>query len=116
MTANEFWEWLSRQERGRRFELLDGVVVESPLRGERNGVVCAWLGFLVTRHLMERRTGRVMNSVALLVGRSPDTLLRPDLLAFDSSKFVGGVSDSFCTRTPDLAVEVVSADDQWPWL
>jgi Uma2 family endonuclease len=118
MTAEQFWEWLSHQDDGdRRFELHDGEVVEFPLMGEKHGVVCSWLSFLLGKHLIERRSGWVAtNNCALLVARQPDTLLGPDLMALELSKSTRKLSNSFCTRIPDLAVEVLAPEDARPTL
>ena len=75
MTADEFFDWCNLSEnRDRHFELEQGQVVESPRSGERHGVVCTNVGWILGNYTFGRRKGYVCaNNTGLILGRDPDT-------------------------------------------
>lgn len=111
MTAEEFFEWLNRQDNGsRRFELEQGEPVEIPLPGEMHGFVC-WLAIkLLTEYVGERNKGYMfINDAGLVVHRNPDTVRRPDVMYFSGDPI--RPRRKLDERIPDLIVEVLSPSD-----
>jgi Uma2 family endonuclease len=116
MTAEEYWEWWGQQKddgNDCRYELHQGRVVRFSPAGQRHGFVCANVGFLFWPYARKRGGFGSINNPCLLVGRNPDTVLAPDLLLFDGPFPKDEVNDSFWTRVPVLAVEVINIDDTW---
>src|SRR5262245_30451010 len=114
MSADEFWEWVSRPENeGRRFELERGEVVEMPPPGELHGILCAWIAHLLWAYVRRRGQGGVSsNDTGLLVEEDPDTVRGPDLMLFEESRPLGQLNPKFSVRVPQLVVEVLSPNDQ----
>ena len=114
MTAEQFYEWAKHTDWDRRFELIDGEPAERPLEGQRHGVVCGIVCRIVSRYLSEVGAGYACsNNAGLIVARSPDTVLGPDVMAFrESVAHVNELSPGFATRPPALVAEVLSENDR----
>jgi Uma2 family endonuclease len=115
MTADEFWEWCNRPENlGKRAELVRGEIVEMSSPGERHGLLCAWIAFLLLTYVRSRRKGAVAaNDTGLIVEEGPDTVRGPDVILFPESIPVGQASPRHPRRIPELVVEVLSPNDSW---
>jgi Uma2 family endonuclease len=114
MTAEEFHEWATHTDWDRRFELIDGKPVERPLEGVQHGFVCGRVCCVIGDYLIETGTGYgCSNNSGLIVARSPDTVLGPDLMAFrERITDLRGVEAGFAARPPALVVEVLSDNDR----
>jgi Uma2 family endonuclease len=101
---------LLRQPRdGRKHELVDGRIVVSPA-GYRHGRIAMRLGSLITVYAMERKLGDVLDSSTGF--RLPGGNVRsPDVAFVGSARVVGGGPAGFFDGAPDLAVEILSPDD-----
>jgi Uma2 family endonuclease len=114
MTAEEFYEWAKQTDWDSRFELIDGKPVERSLEGEWHGFVCGRVFRVVGDYMIDTGAGYACsNNAGLIVSRSPDTVLGPDVMAFREQ--ISGVNDiapGFATRPPALVVEVLAEDDR----
>jgi Uma2 family endonuclease len=115
ITADEFYEWCHRPEnRDRHFELEHGKVVEMSRPGERHGVVCHNVNYLLGAYLRQRRKGRVCaNDTGLVLERNPDTVRGPDVFLYDQSQPYDQLQSKYSEEVPQLAVEVLSPTDNW---
>lgn len=114
MTAEEFWAWAnSPGNQDKLFELESGEVVEMPSPSELHGVICFLIARILGNYLFQRGKGYLCsNDTGLLVARGPDTVRGPDLMLFDESRPLDGLSRKFTERIPKLLVEVLSPSDQ----
>lgn len=111
LTAAEFADQYAQ----RRFELVRGVPVETPMPNLRHGKVCNLAAYYLTQHVMEGDLGHVMSNDSFVkVENDPDTLRGADVLFISYERLPKGrVPDGVLDVIPDLAVEVVSPSDVW---
>ncbi len=115
LSADEFYEWCHRPEnRDRHFELVHGKVVEMSRPGERHGVVCHNVNYLLGAYLRQRRKGRICaNDTGLVLDRNPDTVRGPVVFFYDQSQPYEQLNNKYSEEVPQLAVEVLSPNDNW---
>jgi len=113
MTAEEFFDWANRPERGRTlYELDAGTIVAMPSPGELHGTICGIIAFLLNLNVRERKAGQVIaNDAGLVVQREPDTVRGPDVQLFLQKWKKSTLNLGHVTRTPDLIVEVLTPSD-----
>ena len=105
-------ELLSLPNDGRKYELLDGNLLMSPVIAT-HGSLCMKLGSLLLRHVQRRKLGEVYDS-STGFRLSRDLLLSPDI-AFVSHERLAKIlvaPDKFLGGAPDLVVEVLSPSDR----
>jgi Uma2 family endonuclease len=114
MTAGEFFEWVQRPENeGQRWELVRGEVVEMSRPGERHGLVCGNIVFVLGLYVRQRHKGYALsNDPGVLLERDPDTVRGPDVVSFDRNKEYAELNPKWIEDTPALAVEVLSPNDK----
>jgi len=114
MTAEEFFDWVHRPEhRGRWFELERGEVIEMPPPGERHGVVCGNIGWILNGFVRQRNQGYVCtNDAGVILETDPDTVRGIDVTLYDQSRRYDELATKYATHPPKLAVEVLSPDDR----
>jgi Uma2 family endonuclease len=114
MTAEEFSDWLRRPENeGRHFELVRGEVVEVSRPGERHGLICGNVSFVLNLFVRQRRQGYVLsNDPGVLLERDPDTVRGPDVVFFDEKRRYDELNPKLVEGMPTLAVEVLSPNDR----
>jgi Uma2 family endonuclease len=110
VTADEL---LRMPDDGRRYELLDGVLVEVSPPGERHGAVTGNIYHLLRTHVDAHGPGRVLTEIGIYLGRNPDRVRAPDV-CFIAGEYIpaGAAPVGFRDRVPDLIVEVVSPFDR----
>jgi Uma2 family endonuclease len=99
---------------GRRYELLDGALVEmSPGNLEHSDVMLN-IGELLRAHVRPRRLGRVVvGDPGIVLGRDPDRVRAPDVAFFSRGRFPSGrLPATFSDVVPDIAVEIISPGDR----
>jgi Uma2 family endonuclease len=96
---------------GRKYELVDGVLLVSPAGG-RHGQIIVRLTIRLGGFVAERQLGEVFDSSTGY--RLPGGNLRSPDVSFVSAERLreGGVPQGFLYVPPDLAVEVLSPDDR----
>jgi Uma2 family endonuclease len=114
LTASEFFDWLQRPEnQGKHFELVRGEVVEVCRPGERHGLICGNVAWILNNYVRQRRQGRVLcNDPGIVLERDPDTVRGPDVVFFDGVKPYDQLNPKFAEDVPALAVEVLSPNDR----
>lgn len=111
LTAAEF----AARYADRRYELVRGVVEETPMPNLRHGKVCTKIARHLDTFAEEHDLGHVMSNDSFVkVEQDPDTLRGADVLFISYSRLAKGkVPDGVLDVIPDLAVEVVSPTDVW---
>ena len=106
LTAEEFIERYAHQH----VELVDGVVVETPMPTLRRGQVCSKANRLLGNFTEERNLGHVMsNDTFIRTRRDPDRVRGPDVLYVSYSRLPPGPAPNRLTDlVPELTVEVRS--------
>jgi len=114
LTADEFFDFTHRPEnRDRMFELEEGEIVETPTPGERHGVVCGNIAFLLGLLIRTIKRGRVLpNDTGLILDRDPDTVRGPDISLYTDIKKYRDLSLKYIDEMPTLVVEVLSPSDK----
>lgn len=109
VTAEEFARF---PDDDRRYELVDGVVVEMSPVGGLHGALGVRLAALLEAHVAPRRLGVVMVETGFTLARNPDTVRGPDVSFVCAGRIPpSGVPETFWSGPPDLAVEIRSPGD-----
>jgi Uma2 family endonuclease len=108
LTAEEL---LKLPDNGQRQELLDGVLVEMPLRGWMHALVSGNVSYALYSWADSRHLGKVLIGVGVILRRNPDRVRAPDGCFIAQERLpLGGIPARYLDIVPDLIVEVVS-----PW-
>jgi len=95
-----------------RAELVRGEVIDRVPVGQRHGETVIALGSSLRAFVRERRLGKVLTEVGVVLARDPDVVRAPDLAFIAAARLSSGNADGYFEGAPDLAVEVVSPDDR----
>jgi Uma2 family endonuclease len=93
-----------------RYELIEGKLHELPASGFHHGTLAGRLAYYLNATVLPGGLGEVATADAgFIVGRSPDTLLVPDLsfVSFERSP-AGELVKGFAPFAPDVAIEIES--------
>ena len=115
VTANDL---LRMPDDGRRYELVEGELIDMAPAGGRHGHVAMQIGWRLAEHVVKNGLGMAFAAeTGFLLARNPDTVRAPDA-AFIAAERIppGGITTSFVDIVPDLVVEVVSHGDSSPRL
>lgn len=96
---------------GKRYELVDRVLVEVSRSKPTHGLVQALLVAHLVSHVLPRRLGKVFSDVGFVLRRSPDTLRAPDIAFVAAARLADHDLNEYVVGAPDLAVEIVSAHE-----
>jgi Uma2 family endonuclease len=105
-------EELERRPDLRRFELVEGRLVEMSPVGPDHGSVVLQLGYLLKHHLRGRRLGMIGTEVGFTLASNPDTVRAPDVAFIRQDRLASLRRHGFVDGPPDLAIEVLSPDDR----
>jgi Uma2 family endonuclease len=94
-------------ESDRRYELLQGMLIEMPLTKRTHGLLLLTFGARLLLHVTERQLGQVVAETGFQLASDPDTVLAPDL-AFISRERLPLLSAGYDALAPDLVVEIAS--------
>lgn len=94
---------------GRKFELLDGYFLVSPV-AITHGTVCIRISSLLDGYVRPRKLGLVLDS-SMGCRLTPTCCLSPDV-CFVSKARLPATFDQFFAGAPDLVVEVISPSDR----
>lgn len=112
VTAEELWEM--PEVPGKRFELVDGEVVEVPGASVEHNLIVNQIGDLLRPFVRQHGLGLVLtDGTGHIIRRTPDRVLLPDV-AFVSWERLPGrrAPEGYSPVPPDLAVEIVSPNDR----
>ncbi len=112
VTAEQFWEM--PEIPGKRFELVDGELVEMPTAGPLHNLIVAILNNMLYTFVASRNLGLVYgDNTSYLLRRNPDRIRIPDISFIAWAQIpVDNLPGAFWPIAPDLAVEVVSPTDR----
>ncbi len=98
---------------GKRFEMLDGEVIEMAPAGARHGKVAMKVGARLSIHVEQNDLGEVFAAeTGFVLARDPDTVRAPDVAFVAHDRLPpGDLPAGFMEAAPDLVVEVVSPGD-----
>lgn len=111
LTAEDLWAM--PEVPGKRFELVDGELVEVPAAGVLHNLIAALLYELIRNFVRERKLGLVFtDGLGYIIGRRPDRTRIPDASFVSRSRIpAGDLPRGFWELAPDLAAEIVSPND-----
>jgi Uma2 family endonuclease len=98
----------------RRFELSEGVLIEKPLEGGRHGVFTAKIGYVIGDYVEQHNLGFTTapgTGYILRQDEGKDTVRAPDVGFVAKERLPEEVPDGYVPFAPDLAIEVVSPND-----
>lgn len=110
-TADDLWEISHRPENeAKRFELIDGEIVEMSPTGWIHGKVTMELGRLIANHVAAHGLGEVMAAeTGFSLSQDGLNVLAPDVGFIVKARVPSELPESgYVLLAPDLAVEVVS--------
>lgn len=104
---------LSNTGDGRRFELLDGVLVEMPPTAPPHDFARNNIAYELTTFVRAHRSGYVFSGdTGYILRRNPDSVRAPDVSFITRERIPDGrFSAGYSEIMPDLAIEVVSPND-----
>jgi len=107
-------EMLQHPEWG-RCELIDGRVVLMSPAGAQHGDVAMIIAGKIFNFARPKKLGRVFAAeTGFIISRNPDTVRGPDVMFLSHARIpAGGIPKEYLPVVPDLAVEVVSPNDQF---
>jgi Uma2 family endonuclease len=112
VTAEELWEM--PEVPGKRFELVDGEVIEVPGANDLDMTIMVIVFKLLDRFVEQHDSGLVRpDGLAFVLRRDPDVVRIPDVSFVPWERVPeGGASEFFWEGPPTLAVEIVSPSDR----
>ena len=111
VTADEL---LRMPDDGKRYELIEGELIEMAPAGLRHGEIAATIALLIGVHVRQNDLGSVfVADPGFFLQREPDTVRAPDVAFIATPRLSpDGVPAGFSDTIPDLVVEVVSPNDR----
>jgi Uma2 family endonuclease len=114
--AAEFWELAHQPENAEKsLELVEGAVIEMSRPGGEHGVVTMDVGYYVRHFVGENNLGFVTVESGYVLFKNPtsgkDTVRGPDVGFVRLERAPDGLPEGYVPFPPDLAVEVVSPND-----
>lgn len=111
LTADEFLAFAGAPDK--RYELVDGEVIEMSPTGAEHAGIAFQIGFIVAGFVRQHRLGRLYASEGgFIIRRSPDRVRAPDLAFVSHSRLPAGPNPpGYLAVAPDFVVEVVSPGD-----
>ncbi|MCS6872943.1 MAG: Uma2 family endonuclease, partial [Anaerolineae bacterium] len=99
---------------GKRYELIDGELVEMAPTGMPHSAIEFNIAFLLGQYVRQRQLGRILvGEVGFYVRNDPYTVRGADVAFIRREKLPQtGLPEGFSTIVPDLVVEVVSPNDR----
>lgn len=112
MTAEDLWEM--PEVPGKRFELVEGDIVEAPGAGMLHNLNVGLIYKLIDTYVQEQHLGLVFtDGTGYVLRRQPDVVRIPDVSFVSWERLPeGDVPEGYGTGSPDLAVEIVSPGDR----
>ena len=111
VTADEL---LRMPDEGKRYELIEGELIEMAPAGLRHGEIAATVAVLIGYHVRQKDLGSVfVAEPGFFLQRNPDTVRAPDVAFIAKNRLSPeGAPAGFSDTIPDLVVEVVSPSDR----
>ena len=111
VTADEL---LRMPDDGKRYELIEGELIQMAPAGLRHGEIAATIALLIGNHVRQNDHGSVfVADPGFFLQRDPDTVRAPDVAFIKKNRLSPeGAPAGFSDTIPDLVVEVVSPNDR----
>lgn len=111
VTADEL---LRMPDDGKRYELIEGELIEMAPAGMRHGEIAASIALLIGLHIRQKDLGSIfVADPGIFLQRDPDTVRAPDVAFIAKNRLSPeGAPAGFSDTIPDLVVEVVSPSDR----
>lgn len=111
MTAEQFQEM--PDDPGKRYELVNGEVVEVPFASHNHGRIAMALAYLLETFVRDHDLGEVLgDGNGFIITRGPDSVRGPDISFITKERMPEEAFESVIPFAPDLAVEIVSPSDR----
>jgi Uma2 family endonuclease len=108
-SLREFWDFVQRSENDKRFELIDGIIVEVAPSRKQNALVAAQLIILIGIYLRDNDIGLITTpDGGFQLGAN--TVRLPDV-GFILHERAGEPTGNVFAAAPDLAIEVLSPSE-----
>ena len=107
-TPEDLWALIHTVEDARRFELLEGEIVEMSPVGDTHSEVVSTLHRLLANHVIAADLGKATIDAGFII--APDTVCGPDVAFIVKERFPPRTG-RFYDIAPDLAVEVISPSE-----
>ena len=98
----------------KRYEVVDGQIVEEPPLGAREVFIATTISFLLNQFVRGKRLGRVVNEGLFILQAEPRLRRSPDVAFVSDGRWPlkkPVLSSAAWDVVPDLAVEVISPSD-----
>ncbi len=117
ISAEEFLELVDKpQYQDRRLDLVEGEIVEMPLPTVGHGELTGLLSMKIASYVYENDLGRVtIGGTGFILARNPagrDTVRGLDIAFISKAKAPKPLPRGWLEFAPDLAVEIISPDNQ----
>lgn len=111
VTADEL---LRMPDDGKRYELIEGELIEMAPAGLRHGEIAATVALLIGQHVRHNDLGSIfVADPGFFLQHDPDTVRAPDVAFIAKNRLSPeGAPAGFSDTIPDLVVEVVSPSDR----
>jgi len=107
--VDEFWRFACQPENAnRRFELINGELVEMPAPGEEHGFIAGEIAFYIRLFDSDRKLGILTVEAGYYSQEDRSTVLGPDVAFRRVDNFAPPLQKKWAPTMPDLAVEIKS--------
>jgi len=115
MSTEEFAAWANLPENSETlYELDEGRIVSMTSPGERHGLVCAWITYLLWQYAIRAGTGRVLsNDTGVILAKKLGIVRGPDVMSLAGTRIIGDVGIGHVDEIPNAVVEVISPSDRF---
>jgi Uma2 family endonuclease len=111
MTAEQFQEM--PDDPGKRYELVNGEVVEVPFANHNHGRIVMALMRMLDTFVLDHDLGEVLgDGNGFIITRAPDSVRGPDISFIAQERVPEDAFPGVIPFAPDLAVEIVSPSDR----
>ena len=108
ITADEL---LAMPEDECRYELVKGELITLPIEGAMHGSVVSNVDVEIGSFVETHDLGETFIRTGFILATYPDTVRGPDVSFVSNARLSGDASDGYFTIAPDLAVEIISPND-----
>ena len=108
LTADDL---LKLPRNGKRYELVEGVLVEMTPPGDEHAAVAAVIAEVLGSFVRHQGIGEIRVEGGFLVGRNPDTVRAPDIAFIAKERLIRPRPKGYYPGAPDVAIEILSPND-----